>query len=604
MKKFIFSALLLLIVGGLVTAETKIPPEVESLASAKLITLESNNVIEVSMNKPAGSEYKSGEHIYFTVNVKKAGYLYIIDMPQYGNVTQIFPNYYQKNNFLKPGAYKIPGNSSYTLTISGTRSGIELIEFVLSPKPLEIFETPLSEKEPFPQFQTAEKDNFDKFKEALVKSIFISPERWTAWTYFYFNAGVKTSLTVQTIPLGAQVIVDNSYVGRSPVTFGISPGYHNVSISMNGYQSWNGEFYVGIGEEKTVNIPLIPIQQQANGTLVITVNPSNANVYIDNKYIGNGNQNMSLSSGYHSVSVTLNGYQGYYNSMVLINPNQTTYLNINLIPLVGNLYVYSQPYVQIYIDGVYAGGTGYLGYAYITGIPAGYHELKFSKEWYITQRMNYNLIAGDNFLSVNLSQAGMLVVNSNVYPLDVRVDGTPYGKIESQSKGIFVPVGSHEIEISNPQYLPYKSTMTFSFQQVTTLSTNLTLKPLEISLKAQPNPFSPNGDWFEDTTNFYVKLSRNGYVQISVYSGNTLVWYRNYNAPYGTSSVTWDGRSLSGEVMPDGVYTVVATVESYGQTMIAQTNVVIEKAHYTFLKEIIIVGGILALVGLLLVILK
>ncbi|MGC8817859.1 MAG: PEGA domain-containing protein [Athalassotoga sp.] len=603
MRRILLLTFLLLIGGIIIAAEAKIPSDVESLASAKLITLEPNDVITVSMNKPAGSEYKPGEKISFTVKLKKEGYLYIFDMPQYGNVTQIFPNYYQKENFFRPGTYKIPSVSSYTLTVSGTRSGIELVEFVLSSRPLELGGA-LSEKNPFLQFETVQKEGFVKFKEAFVKSIIISPEKWTAWTYFYLNAGVNTILNVQTIPSGAQVILDGKYSGNSPVSFNVAPGYHNLSILMNGYQPWNGEIYVGIGEEKNINIPLVPIQQQVNGTLSISVNPSSANVYVDGQFVGSGNQNITLSSGYHSVSVTLNGYESYYNPMVLINPNRTTYLNVNLVPLVGNLYVYSQPYVQIYVDGVYAGGTGYLGYAYITGIPVGYHELKFSKEWYISQTMNYNLISGDNFLSVNLSQAGMLMVNSNVYPIDVRIDGKSYGRIESPNKGVFVPVGSHEVEISNPQYMPYRSTMTFNFQQTTTLNASLTLKPLEISLKAQPNPFSPNGDWFEDTTNFYVNLSRNGYVQISVYSGNVLVWYKNYDAPYGVSSVTWDGKSLDGQTLPDGVYKVVATVESYGQTMTAQTNVVIEKSHYTFLKEIVIIGGILIIIGFLLTILK
>lgn len=605
MKRAIF-VMAILFVLTLVTAVSeqlpKIPPEVESLAAAKLINIEPNNVITVSMNKSNGSEYKNSETISFTVKITKPGYLYMIDMPQYGSVTQIFPNYYQQKNFLSPGTYKIPSNSNYHLTLSGTRSGVEFVQFILSSKPIALLEqSKISKDNPFNGLSSTQKEDFAKFKENLVKSIVVVPdtERWTAWTYFYFNAGVKTILNLQSAPLGAKIVLDNKYSGITPEIFQTSPGYHDVSLSKDGYQTWNGNIFIGVGENKSVNIPLVLIQQNLTGMLSIDVTPSNAHVYVDGQYIGDGDQSLKFSAGYHSVSVDLSGYESYYNNYVLVNANQTTYLNIDLTPLMGNLYVYSQPYVQIYVDGTYAGGTGYLGYTYITGIPAGYHVLKFSKEWYISQQMNYNLHPGDNYLSTNLSQSGMLKVNSNVYPLTIRIDGKDYGQIDNADKGLFVPVGSHEVDISNPQYVPYKASLNFDFQKTTEIPISLELKPLELSLKISPNPFSPNGDWFEDTTNFYVKLSRAGYVQISVYASNgEVVWYRNYNAPYGTSSTTWNGDDLNGTPMSNGVYRVVANVQSYGQDMSAQTNVVIDRSHYTYLKEITIIGGILLLVGL------
>lgn len=603
----VFLAFAFMIGGTMIAEEQKIPPEVESLAAAKLITIEPNNIITVSMNKQNGSEYKNGEKISFTVKITKPGYLYIIDMPEYGMVTQIFPNYYQQKNFFNPGTYKIPSTSDYNLTVSGTRSGVEFVQFILSSKPIDVLQQfKVSKDNPFQNLSSAQKESFTKFKENLAKSISVIPDtaRWTAWTYFYFNAGeTKTTLNVQSIPAGAHVTVDNLYSALTPAIFQVSPGYHDITLSLSGYQTWNGNVFVGIGENKSVNIPLVPIQQNLTGILSINVFPSNANVYVDDQFVGKGDQTLTVSAGYHAVFVRLYGYESYYTT-ILVNANQTTYLNVNLVPLSGNLYVYSQPYVQIYIDGIYAGGTGYSGYTYITGIPVGYHEIKFSKEWYISQKMNYNVNPGDNYLSVNLTQAGMLKVDSNVYPIKVKIDGQDYGQIESADKGVLVPIGSHNVELSNPQYVPYSADLNFAFQKVTEIPISLELKPLEISLNISPNPFSPNGDWFEDTTNFYVTLSRSGYVQISVYASNdSVVWYRDYNASYGRTSVTWNGNDLNGNPMPNGVYKVVATVQSYGQSASAQMNVVIDRSHYTYLKEILLIGGILLLVGLVALIL-
>jgi len=601
-KLFLVSLIFMSIVGIAIASQSSmIPPEVQSLAAIKLITIQSTDVLTASMNRADGSEYRKGEGISFTVRIKKSGYLYVIDMPQYGKITQLFPNYYQTKNFFTPGTYKIPSGSEYRFTVSGTKSGIEFVQFILSSKPIDFFQSvKTSKQDPFASIGENGEEQFKTFKESMIKSIMIVPEKWTAWTYFYFNAGVTSTLNVQSVPAGSNVDVDGLYNGITPALFQLPAGYHKITLSMGGYQPWSGEVFVGLGEKKSMNVTLIPLQQNLTGVLSIDVSPSNAFVYVDGQNVGSGDQNLTLSAGYHSVSVMLDGYQNYYNNSVLVTPNQTSQLIVNLVPLNGNLYVYSQPYVQIYIDGVYAGGTGYLGYTYITGIPAGYHTFTFSKEWYISQRMNYNLNPGDNYLSVNLSQAGMLKVDSNVYPLRVKVDGQDYGQIENADKGLFVPVGSHDVELSNPQYLPFRTNLNFTFQRVTELPISLELKPLELSLKASPNPFSPNGDWFEDTTNFYVTLSRAGYVQISVYASNDdVVWYRNYDAPYGRSQVTWDGNSLNGSPMPAGIYRVVATVQSYGQTMSTQTNVVLDLSHYTYLKQIIIIGGILILVGLL-----
>ncbi len=608
MKKVFFISVLIMTIWGIVMVAQvqRVPPEVEALASVKLIEIQPNDVIIASMNKANGSEYKKGDSIFFIVKIKKSGYLYIIDMPQYGGITQLFPNYYQQNNFFSPGTYKISSTSDYKFTVSGTRSGVEFVQFILSSKPVDFLQnTKISKQLPFAQIGENGKDAFNAFKENLVKSIVIVPQKWTAWTYFYFNAGAITTLNVQSIPSGANVNVDSTMNGITPAIFQVSAGYHMVTLSMNEYQTWSGNVYVDIGENKSINIPLVPIQQNLTGTLDINVSPLNATIYVDNQIIGTGNQVLTLSAGYHSLLIEADNYQSYYNYSVLINPNQTTQLDVNLIPLTGNLYVYSQPYVQIYLDGVYAGDTGYAGYAYITGIPAGYHRIRFSKEWYVSQRMNYNVNPGDNYLSISLSMAGMLKVNSNIYPLDVKIDGQNYGQIDNADKGIFVPAGTYEVELSNPQYLPYKTQLNFSFQHTTTADISLQLKPLEISLRASPNPFSPNGDWFEDNTDFYVNLSRSGYVQISVYASNdSLIWYRNYNAPYGVSSVTWDGNSIDGRPMPNGIYKVVTAVQSYGQSASAQTNVVIDKSHYTYLKEIIIVGGILLMIGLAFLIFK
>ncbi len=602
-KKIIF--VVLLTVGVLVVqgaTPSKIPPSISALSKAKLIYLQPNNVLDVKMNKPNGSVYKNGESISFTVKNKVSGYLYILDIPPDGTVTQIFPNYYEKNNFLKSGTHKIPSTSRYKFTVSGRRTGLEFVEFILSTKPLTFLDSSLSSKsKPFPVLSREGKKEYVKFKLKMMKELTRKFEKWTAWTYFYTaNENIKTLLKIETVPEKCDFYMDGKYYGLTPLILSVSPGYHDIRISHDGYKTWSGVVYVEFGKTKNLTMNLIPNEESLYGFLKITVDPEDASVYVDGKMLGNGPQHLKVSVGYHSVEVKMNGYQTYYNGAVKVSAQRTTDLNIVLNPLTANLYIRSQPYVNVYIDGIYAGGTGYDGVLYVQGVKVGYHELKFSKEWYIPQKINYNVLPGDNFLSVTLNGAGMLKVRSNVYPVEVKADGKYVGKVNNSESGIYLPIGMHVLTFSNPEYLSVRKNVNFAFQKLTTVNLQMKLKPLTMKVNISPNPFSPNGDWYQDTTTFYVTLSRHGTLKIEIYSpkGN-LIWTREIEASYGTNRVTWDGNSDEGIAMPNGVYKVIFTINSYGKSMTKSLNVVINKNGYTYLKQIIIIGGIALVLGLL-----
>ena len=587
------------------TVPSKTPPQVEALASARLIEVKPNKFLTVTMNKSNGSEYEIGETIHFNVKNTKAGYLYILDIPQNGEITQLFPNYYQRRNFMVPGSHKIPSYSTYKFTTSGVKSGVELVEFILSSKPLNFLQdVKISPKVPFAAVGSVEKKEFVKFKLNLMKSIVAVPQRWTAWTYFYLNTGKKTLLQVQSIPNGAKLKIDGKTYGITPQTVKIPAGYHNISLSMKGYKDWNGMVFVGVGKIKLLNITLMPSEENLVGFLKVKVSPSDSTVYVDGKKIGNGEQKLTVTAGYHSIVVKKKGYEFYYNDSIFVKPNLTVIINVGLKPLTASIYIHSQPYVRVYVDGIFAGGTGYDGILYLTGVRVGYHRLKFEKEWYITQEIDYKVFPGDNYLSMTLSAAGLLKVSSNIYPLFLKVDGKLFGKIESSDMGIYVPIGSHSVEFSNPEYLSVEKVMSFEFQKTFQANMYLKLKPLTLSVKAQPNPFSPNGDWYEDTTTFYMNLSRSGELKVEIFSGGKRIWYRDVNALYGTTKITWDGNSISGQAMPNGVYKVKISVESYEQTMTKSLDVIINKSGYTYLKQMVIIGGVALIIGLIYMLLK
>ncbi|HTC94286.1 MAG TPA: PEGA domain-containing protein [Terriglobales bacterium] len=59
----------------------------------------------------------------------------------------------------------------------------------------------------------------------------------------------KGSVTVKSDPDGAEVYVDDAFVGNAPATLRLPNGKHTVKVSQTGYKSWSKELAVFAGSE-------------------------------------------------------------------------------------------------------------------------------------------------------------------------------------------------------------------------------------------------------------------------------------------------------------------------------------------------------------------
>ena len=77
--------------------------------------------------------YKHGDDVVLTVRTTKDAYIWILDTGTSGKVHQIFPNRYEKDNFVRAGvAVRIPrADSKYRLAVSRPK-GAELITVIAS----------------------------------------------------------------------------------------------------------------------------------------------------------------------------------------------------------------------------------------------------------------------------------------------------------------------------------------------------------------------------------------------------------------------------------------------------------------------------------------
>ena len=82
----------------------------------------------------------------------------------------------------------------------------------------------------------------------------------------------KGSMSVSSNPSGANIFVDNNFVGISPLTANeIAAGEHLVTFKMDGYQEYSTSALVTAGTTSTVSAALLPVTPvQKSPALILT----------------------------------------------------------------------------------------------------------------------------------------------------------------------------------------------------------------------------------------------------------------------------------------------------------------------------------------------
>ncbi|MFQ6057068.1 MAG: PEGA domain-containing protein, partial [Methanosarcinales archaeon] len=193
------------------------------------------------------------------------------------------------------------------------------------------------------------------------------------------------SLSISSIPSGANVYVDENYKGTTPLSVdNVLSGSHTVKVTKVGY---NDEIKaVSVGAGQTINLDIVLIPQ--TGSISVYSNPSGASVYLDGSYKGTtpitipnvpiGSHTVLLKkSDYHEVSKTIN-----------VKSDQTAYISESLILQTGSIKISSDPIgAEVYFDGTYKGKTPIT----ITKVSIGTHTLVLKKFGYADWSQSVNI---------------------------------------------------------------------------------------------------------------------------------------------------------------------------------------------------------------------
>jgi formylglycine-generating enzyme required for sulfatase activity len=115
-------------------------------------------------------------------------------------------------------------------------------------------------------------------------------------------------LLVNSIPRGANVMVNGRYRGQSPLTLDLSPGInYQIGLSKAGYGATTRQVRLQSAASESITVDLTA----RTGTVTVNVAPTDATVYVDGRNRGTGATTLRLSSTPHRIEVRKDGYESW-----------------------------------------------------------------------------------------------------------------------------------------------------------------------------------------------------------------------------------------------------------------------------------------------------
>lgn len=241
------------------------------------------------------------------------------------------------------------------------------------------------------------------------------------------------------------------------------------------------------------------------------------------------------------------------------------------------------PYANVYIDGYLVGQTNIFGYLIIAFEEEGYHTLKVEADYFMPFSKVLYIDKEGLRIYINLQKAGKIMVFSNVYPVNVYVNGDYFGTIKNETEALKIPAGVNQITFSSPGFETITEKIFLDFKEVKIFE--LDFKPRELVMNIQTNytEFSPNGDWYRDSWNLKIYLSTYANVKIEIFNKNTgeLIFERSFEGRPYNNYFTWKGENAN-----DGDYLVRVTADNGKEKVERNITVTVNRQKYVYIKQI------------------
>jgi hypothetical protein len=282
------------------------------------------------------------------------------------------------------------------------------------------------------------------------------------------NPFTTGSINVVSTPPGSSATLDGGEDQLfTPGTFSsITPGIHNVMITMPGYQPSTKVVTVTAGTTQNVNVDLVRVVSP--GSISLSTTPRGVGFYIDNIYQGKTNQIVgNLAAGPHKVGIFEAGYETWENT-VTVTSGDITPVTVTLVPEkspdTGDLQVSSSPSgASVYLNDNYRGITPPDDSLDIVNLVPGSYTVSVKKSGYQDYATTVTIQAGKN-VQMNAAlqpasqspTAASAQISSSPGGADVYVNGAYMGITPLSFQK--VQPGTYTIEIRMDGYTPYTTT--------------------------------------------------------------------------------------------------------------------------------------------------
>lgn len=357
----------------------------------------------------ASPAYQVGDTIDISVRVQESSYVYLFDVRPNGEITQIFPNRYDSDNYLRAGERRTlpPSGARYVFNIAPPR-GLSKVIAVASKTELNTNQLARFQRESdiFAQSTIGEQGFIQNF------AIVVRPlpqSDWVTDTVLYY-VGSKPSeaefgtLRFTSSPSGASVYLGGDFIGYTPMSFGARPGNHQVRYELDDYEPYTGTVRLRGGETQNVNASLDRVQR--SGTAAFTSAPSGADVYVDGRYVGTTPTGaIRFDSGNYQARFDLRGYESSTVSFSVRSGENRT-VNTSLSSMAAAVVVQGNiGGAAVFLDGIQVGnlpsGSGRLE---LPDVRPGSHELVVMAPGYATYVTTFTASSGRT-VELNVRQA-------------------------------------------------------------------------------------------------------------------------------------------------------------------------------------------------------
>ncbi len=284
------------------------------------------------------------------------------------------------------------------------------------------------------------------------------------------------SMIIETIPAGASVEFEQlpDLKRTTPAQLTNYPAFpYNVTISKSHYKTTDTILVIQPGEEITHKIQLLPLW----GDLIISVEPKDADIFIDGVYFGNGAQQLyaaekGLETGTHTIMARKAGYYASEKTIdIKRGDNGTIQFLLNQIK--GTLQIAAEPEgTAIFLNGNFIGNP-----PINEELQIGEYHLTLQKEGYLT--IEKNVLINENqttFVNEVLQHTRIVRITSFPSDADIYINGNFAGKTPQK---ITVSYGKNSILLKKEHFADHSKSIVVSGD---TENFDFTLEPAKYNI--------------------------------------------------------------------------------------------------------------------------